>query len=135
MPGPDGLPVPITSSGKLMPSVSRCQLEIDLSSVVFDHHHLFSLEHYLTTKLSSTYLTYCKIKTSQASKDLEKRLEVIYQSLEDLKFKEWNETEREFQARRLETYQTEIKTMRAERDSDSQKERELTRLLLGNNQK
>ena len=118
-----------------MPSVSRCQLEIDLSSVVFDHHHLFSLEHYLTTKLSSTYLTYCKIKTSQASKDLEKRLEVIYQSLEDLKFKEWNETEREFQARRLETYQTEIKTMRAERDSDSQKERELTRLLLGNNQK
>jgi hypothetical protein len=48
--GPDGLPMPINPTDK-MPSISQCQLEVDLSSLVFEHHHLFSLEHYLTTKV------------------------------------------------------------------------------------
>ena len=38
--------------------------------------------------------------------------------------------EKLFQTRRLETYRTEIKTIRAEKDADSLKERELTRALL-----
>ena len=50
LPGPDGLPMPINPTDK-MPSISQCQLEVDLSSLVFEHHHLFSLEHYLTTKV------------------------------------------------------------------------------------
>ena len=25
-----------------------CQLELDIASLVFSHHHLFSLEHYMT---------------------------------------------------------------------------------------
>ena len=96
--GPDGLPIPITNSGGI-PNITQCQLEVDLSSVIFEHHHLFSLEHYLSTKLAGTYLTYSKIKTSQISKDLDKRLDVIYQSLEELKGKEhtWTDVEREFQ--------------------------------------
>ena len=73
LPGPDGLPTPINPSGTIS-SISKCQLEIDLSSIVFDHHHLFSLEHYLTRRLNETYVLYSKVKTSQASKDLEKRL-------------------------------------------------------------
>ena len=71
-----------------MPSISQCQLEVDLSSIVFEHHHLFSLEHYLTTKLGATFLAYSKINAAQVTKDLEKRLEVIYESVEELKAKE-----------------------------------------------
>ena len=42
---------------------------------------------YLTTKLSAFYLTYTRIKTAQLTKDLDKRLEVIYESVEELKSK------------------------------------------------
>ena len=55
LPGPDGLPLPVNPGGK-MPSITQCQLEVDLSSIVFTHHHLFSLEHYLTTKLAELFL-------------------------------------------------------------------------------
>ena len=65
------------------------------------------------------------------SKDLEKRLDVLYQSIDELKAKEWSTAEKEFQARRLDTYRSEIKTMQSERDADSQKERELVRIILG----
>lgn len=58
LPGPDGLPTPVTTTGKLANSVSQCQLEVDLSSIIFDHHHLFSLEHFLATKLADTFSTY-----------------------------------------------------------------------------
>ena len=131
LPGPDNLPVPVNPSGK-MSSISQCQLEIDLSSIVFEHHHLFSIEHYLTTKLTKTFLLYTKIKTAQVSKDLDKRLEVLYKSIEELKSKEfnWAKEEMDFQFRRLETYRKEIKAMRSERDSDSEEERKLARAIL-----
>ena len=62
--------------------------------------------------------------------------DILYSSVEDLKSKQstWNTAadseEKLFQTRRLETYRTEIKTIRAEKDADSLKERELTRALL-----
>ena len=115
-----------------MPSISQCQLEVDLSSIVFEHHHLFSLEHYLTTKLGATFLAYSKINAAQVTKDLDKRLEVIYESVEELKAKEsnWSEDERAFHARRLDTYRAEIKAMSGERDSDSKEARKLTKAIL-----
>ena len=58
LPAADGLPTPITTSGKLANNMSQCQLEVDLSSIIFDHHHLFSLEHYLANKLAFTFSTY-----------------------------------------------------------------------------
>ena len=58
LPSADGLPTPVTTTGKLANSMSQCQLEVDLSSIIFDHHHLFSLEHYLSTKLASTFSMY-----------------------------------------------------------------------------
>ena len=133
LPGPDGLPAPVTTSGKMAASanIQQCQLEIDLSSIVFDHHHLFSLEHFLSTKLAATYSSYSRLRLNIVAKDLDKRLEVLYQSSDELKAKEWSVEEKEFQERRLETYRTEIKTIRTERDSDSQQERELVRTLLG----
>ena len=66
------------------------------------------------------------------TKDLDKRLEVIYDSVEELKSKEskWDEEEKEFHARRLDTYRSEIKAMKEVRDSDSQEARRLTRAIL-----
>ena len=72
-----------------------------------------------------------KLRLAMLSKDLEKRLDVLYQSIDDLKGKEWSSAEKEFHGRRLETYRTEIKAMQSERDVDSQKERELVRIILG----
>ena len=131
LPGPEGLPAPVNPSGSIS-SISKCQLEIDLASIVFDHHHLFSLEHYLTRRLSEAYVIYGKTKVGQASKDLEKRLDILHKSVDDLKASRttWNEGEKVFQSRRLDTYRSEIKTIRAEKDADSLKERELTRSLL-----
>ena len=74
---------------------------------------------------------FSKLRLAMLSKDLEKRLDVLYQSIDELKGKEWSSAEKEFHGRRLETYRTEIKAMQSERDVDSQKERELVRIILG----
>ena len=65
-------------------------------------------------------------------KYVKKRLEVIYESVEELKAKEsnWSEDERAFHARRLDTYRAEIKAMSGERDSDSKEARKLTKAIL-----
>ena len=38
----------------------HCQLELDIASLVFSHHHLFSLEHYMTRSLKKIFHTYFK---------------------------------------------------------------------------
>ena len=44
--------VPSTAGHNLIAPLSSpgltCQLELDIASLVFSHHHLFSLEHYMT---------------------------------------------------------------------------------------
>ncbi len=98
LPLPDGTPAPIQNSGR-MASIAQCQLEVDISSIVFDHHHLFSLEHYLATKLSEQYVAYSKVRSSQSNKDLDKRLGVLYQSIDELKANKdnWLDEEKDFQ--------------------------------------
>ncbi len=86
----------------------------------------------MTNKLSSAFLAYSKVKADQLTKDFDKRLDVLYKSIEELRLKQssWSEEEREFQERRLETYGNEIKAIRLQRDSDSKEERSLTRSIL-----
>ena len=33
-------------------------MQVDIASVVFEHHHLFSLEHYLASRLTEKYTKY-----------------------------------------------------------------------------
>ena len=33
-------------------------MQVDIASVVFEHHHLFSLEHYLANRLTEKYSKY-----------------------------------------------------------------------------
>ena len=67
--------------------------------IIFQHHHLFSLEHHLSTRLVDAYHAYVKIRAIQASKNLDNRMNVLYRSLEELKSKKntWTEEEMEFQ--------------------------------------
>ena len=78
------LRVPITELPTLVKQKSK-------QTALNDKPELMSLPindlSYLTTKLSATYLTYTRIKTAQLTKDLDKRLEVIYESVEELKSK------------------------------------------------
>ena len=113
-------------------SPPHCQLDIDIGSVVFNHHHLFSLEHYLVTKMIEIYNTYQTVRSIQSSKGLEQRLNVLYRSLEELKHKmdKWSEEERGFQEQRLRSYTEELRLLREERDDESLKEKELMRSIL-----
>ena len=44
----------LISSMALQGGGRPCQLELDIASLVFSHHHLFSLEHYMTRSLVLT---------------------------------------------------------------------------------
>ena len=74
-------------------------IQVDVGLIIFQHHHLFSLEHHLSTKLVDTYHAYMKIRAIQASKGLDNRINVLYRSLDELKSKKdtWTEEEMEFQ--------------------------------------
>lgn len=41
--------------------LAHCQLEVDVASVVFDHHHLFSLEHHLAVRLTEAFDSYQQV--------------------------------------------------------------------------
>ena len=73
--------------------------KVDVGLIMFQHHHLFSLEHHLSTKLVDAYHAYTKIRSIQASKGLDNRINVLYRSLDELKSKKdsWTEEEKEFQ--------------------------------------
>ena len=88
-------------------TLSHCQLEVDLSSLTFDHHHLMSLENFLAFEIKSSFATYQQIISRQKSLALEKRLKVLYEAVDGLKEKLEicvQKTERDFQLRRLESY-------------------------------
>ena len=53
----------------------------------------------MSTKLVDTYHAYTKIRSIQASKGLDNRINVLYRSLDELKSKKdnWTEEEKEFQ--------------------------------------
>ena len=129
-----GIPVDV-SAGPMRwsgGSAPHCQLDIDLGSVVFNHHHLFSLEHHLVTKIIDIYNNYQTVRSIQSSKGLDQRLNVLYKSLEELKLKmdKWSDEERGFQEQRLRSYTEELRLLREERDDESLKEKELMRAIL-----
>ena len=45
-------------------------LQVDISSIVFEHHHLFALEHHLSVRLTEAFSKYQTVRLAQASKDL-----------------------------------------------------------------
>ena len=78
----------------------QCQMDIDVGSIIFSHHHLFSLEHYLANKLVEKYNIYQTAKLQQASASLDKRLAILYRAVDELQAKKTthkSDEEKEFQ--------------------------------------
>ena len=78
----------------------QCQMDIDVGSIIFSHHHLFSLEHYLANKLVEKYNSYQTAKLQQASASLDKRLAILYRAVDELQAKKMShksDEEKEFQ--------------------------------------
>ena len=92
---------------------------------------MFSIEHFLTTKLVEKYNSYQGVRAVQASKGLDHRLAVLYNSLDELKAKTWSDEDRDFQEQRMRSYQEEIRLLREEKDDESLRERELIHDILG----
>jgi hypothetical protein len=86
---------------------SHCLLEVDVASVVFDHHHLFSLEHHLASKLRSAFATYRQALARRTRLDLDRRIRLLDEATEELKEKLEicvQAAEREFQVRTRTTF-------------------------------
>ncbi len=153
LPGPDGAPAGTEQPGLVRASgfgsrisgeaggaagerdagLTHCQLEVDVTSVVFDHHHLFSLEHYLSVRLTESFDSYQQALSRRRDLGLERRLKLLYDAVDELKEKLEicvQKAERDFQLRRLESYRGEIWLVRQQRDEDCAKERAATKDIL-----
>ncbi|XP_014781199.1 coiled-coil and C2 domain-containing protein 2A isoform X1 [Octopus bimaculoides] len=101
------------------------QLDIDINSIVFSQHHLFSMEHVLANKLLALYQQYSKIMKKNSLSFLTKKLKAVktstlhlqnyLQSKEDL-----SEEDKANYRQRLNDYKTEIRQIRNQRDHEEQ---------------
>ena len=62
-------------------------LQVDISTITFLHHHLFSLEHHLASRLTSAFTEYQRALARRRDLDLDRRLRVLYDAVDDLKEK------------------------------------------------
>jgi len=65
----------------------HCLLEVDVASIVFDHHHLFSLEHYWTSRLRCSYSVYRQALARRSRLDLDRRLRLLNEATDEVKEK------------------------------------------------
>jgi len=80
----------------------HCLLEIDVSSVAFEHHHLFSLEHHLASRLRTSFASYRLALARRRDLDLDRRLRLLEEATDDVREKLEicvQAAEREFQVR------------------------------------
>ncbi len=85
-------------------ALTHCQLEVDVASIVFDHHHLFSLEHHLAVRLTEGFAAYQKTLSRQLSLSVHRRLKLLYDAVDELrdKFEIYvQRAERDFQVKTI----------------------------------
>jgi coiled-coil and C2 domain-containing protein 2A len=100
---------------------------------VFDHHHLFSLEHFISNQLTEKYSKYQQTISRLTKLSLERRLTSLYAAVEDLREKLAicvQKQERDFQLRRLEAYRREVRLVRDQRDEETHRERDAVKEIL-----
>ncbi|XP_040568935.2 coiled-coil and C2 domain-containing protein 2A [Lepeophtheirus salmonis] len=129
------------SPSTLLPSNKRsylqdtnCQLDLDIASIVFSHHHLFSIEHFLTKKIVEFYEEYKNNLTHRRDSAYDRKLEVLYATLDQINGETKSEDDFEnfveFKNRRIKTYKSEVASIRESRDSSESAERELIKKIL-----
>ncbi len=87
--------------------LAHCQLEVDVTSVVFDHHHLFSLEHHLVVRLSHHFDAYQRVVSRRRDLRQDRRLALLYDAVDELREKLEicvQKAERDFQVSRGHTW-------------------------------
>ncbi|GAB1611232.1 hypothetical protein Ahia01_001410400, partial [Argonauta hians] len=109
---------------RLMSGYAHCdqnyQLDIDINSIVFSQHHLFSVEHILAHKLVSYYQQYQKIVANNSISFLTKKLKAVKTSSQHLQEymmnKELNVADEANYKQRLKDYRSEIRAIRHQKD-------------------
>ena len=74
--------------------------KVDVLTIAFNHHHYFSLEHYLSNRLREKFTVYQQILSRRQKLNLERRLKVLNETLSELREKleiTVQQKEREFQ--------------------------------------
>ncbi|XP_050400906.2 coiled-coil and C2 domain-containing protein 2A [Patella vulgata] len=112
----------------------RYQLDVDINSIVFSHHHLFSREHVLATRLSDLYQEYGARKKKNMTEFLSEKVKALKNSAIHLHEYILNHkgemavVDRANYEKRLKDYKYDIRQTRLVRD----KEEETDRLLIKN---
>ena len=113
------------------------QLDIDINSLNFSHHHLFSREHVLASKLSELYQQYALRSQRNMAFHLTGKLKAIktstahiQQNIIDLKTTKTDTQSIEKQEKRLAEYKRQIMQTRKELDEENNTDRTLLRSIL-----
>uniref|UniRef100_T1J093 C2 domain-containing protein n=1 Tax=Strigamia maritima TaxID=126957 RepID=T1J093_STRMM len=109
-------------------SGNRYQLDIHVKSIRFVHHHLFSVEHVLASKL----MQLCEKLQQQENRDvislINSRLQIVAAAIENISVEgEMMESDKR---RRLQTYIQEIRQLRKQKDDEELLNRSLLKNIL-----
>ncbi|XP_048762965.2 coiled-coil and C2 domain-containing protein 2A-like isoform X2 [Ostrea edulis] len=112
------------------------QLDVDINSLTFSHHHLFSREHVLATRLSQLYEEYLDRQKKNMAEYLTEKLKALKLSAVHLKDhmaahkSEHDYADRSNFQKRLQDYKDEIRRARALRDKEERTDRLLLKAII-----
>ncbi|VDI43750.1 coiled-coil and C2 domain-containing protein 2A [Mytilus galloprovincialis] len=112
------------------------QLDVDMNSISFSHHHLFSREHVLAERLTTLYGQYCARKNKNMTEFLTEKLKALKSSALHLREhmvvhkSEHSYSDRSNYERRLQDYKYEIRKTRALRDKEEYSDRQLLKNII-----
>lgn len=114
------------------------QIDIDISTLTFTHHQLFSKEHVLQARLQDLYSNYCRRKKQSLSDHLSDKLTALKmalnqccegldpQSSTSAKIKDRKDDVR----KRIQDYQVQVRQTRKQRDTENIMDRRLLKEIL-----
>uniref|UniRef100_X1Z7B6 C2 domain-containing protein n=1 Tax=Capitella teleta TaxID=283909 RepID=X1Z7B6_CAPTE len=118
-------------------SVGHYQLDVDVNSLFFTHHHLFSREHVLASRITNQYQQYLSRCKRQAAELLTEKLKALKAATlhvqENIAAMEGDKNCRvgfETQQKRLQEYNEEIKLTRKLRDAELAADRALLKHII-----
>lgn len=114
----------------------KYQLDVDVNTVNFSHHHLFSVEHVCSSQLTQLYQVYVSRLRKKASDFLTGKIKALKTAIKHIEDNiqhhsdEENQTFLNDQQRRLKDYSDEIRLSRKQRDQEMETDRTLLRNII-----
>ncbi|XP_070555815.1 coiled-coil and C2 domain-containing protein 2A-like isoform X3 [Ptychodera flava] len=112
------------------------QIDVDINSIIFSHHSLFSKEHVLAAKLQQLYSQYLMRSQKDATTFLTDKLRALKEAVAHLKkqmdaqMKDLNSSFAQDQMTRYQDYKYEIRQTRKSRDTEMHYDRQLLKNIL-----